>query len=58
MLNQKVAALVLDQRLLKAKLSGLDVLENLLQLRDGRITWIASFLEPSVLARLGVPATA
>jgi RNA polymerase sigma-70 factor (ECF subfamily) len=31
---------------------------NVLTIGDGRITWIASFLEPSVLARLGVPATA
>jgi RNA polymerase sigma-70 factor (ECF subfamily) len=30
---------------------------NVLTVEDGRITWIASFLEPSVLARLGVPAT-
>jgi len=36
------------------RLSAVDVLT----VEDGRITWIASFLEPSVLARLGVPATA
>jgi hypothetical protein len=29
---------------------------NLLSLRDGRVGWIASFLDPAVLARLGPPA--
>jgi RNA polymerase sigma-70 factor (TIGR02960 family) len=30
---------------------------NVLTIDDGRISWIASFLDPSLLARLGLPAT-